>query len=56
MQDSLLGELSTGVNTSVNGRNGPSIFSNLRILWARVSEKGQSRVSIGVPFQEGIKR
>lgn len=39
MQDSPPGELSKGVNTSVNGRKGPSIFPVLRILWVRVSEK-----------------
>lgn len=42
-----------GVNTSVNGRKGPSIFLILPLFCVGVREKGKSWVRIEVPLQEG---
>ena len=55
-QDSPLEEFGKGVNTSVNGRKGPSIFPILRIFCVRISEKGKSWVRIEVLFQEGKRK
>lgn len=45
-----------GVNTSVNGRKGPSIFLILRLFCVKVRDMGKKWVHIEVPLQEGKEK